>query len=120
MVPTIARTWAHRGHTPVLLTAGSLSKVSAISTIMVSPEARRLGLFCRFHPNKNVRAAQVVEFLDHLLHQVTGHVVLLWDRGFPITPRVLGTICINTPGSMFIFCFPMRRSSIPRSTCGAR
>lgn len=70
LVPTIARTWAPRGKTPVLLTAGSWSKVSAISTITVSPRYRHLGLYCRFHPNKNIRAGQVVAFLDFLLHHV--------------------------------------------------
>ena len=83
LVPAIVRTWAPRGHTPILLTAGSWSKVSAISSIMVSPKARRLGLYCRFHPKKNIRSPQVVEFLDHLLHQVRGPIVLLWDSGRP-------------------------------------
>ena len=83
LVPTISRTWAPRGKTPVLLTAGSWTKISAISAITVSPRYRRLGLYCRFHPNKNIRAAQVVEFLAHLLRHVPGHIVLLWDRGLP-------------------------------------
>jgi transposase len=57
---------------------------------MVSPKARKLGLYCRFHPNTNVRAAQVVEFLDHLLHHLRGHIVLLWDRGLPHRAKCVG------------------------------
>lgn len=90
LVPAIARTWAPRGHTPVLLTAGSWSNVSAISSIVVSPKAKRLGLYCRFHPKKNVRALQVVEFLDHLLHQIRGPIVLLWDGGRPHRAACVG------------------------------
>jgi transposase len=90
LVPTIAKTWAPRGKTPVLLTAGSWTKVSAISSITMSPKYRRLGLHCRFHPNKNIRAGQVVEFLDLLLHQLRGHIVLLWDRGLPHRAKCVG------------------------------
>jgi putative transposase len=83
LVPTIARTWAPRGRTPILTTAGSWTKVSAISALTVSPRYRRLGLYCRFHPNKNIRAPQIVQFLKHLLRHIHGHIVLLWDRGLP-------------------------------------
>ena len=83
LVPTISRTWAPRGRTPILMTAGNWTKVSAISALTVSPSYRRLGLYCRFHPNKNIRAPQVVQFLRHLLRHIRGHLVLLWDRGLP-------------------------------------
>jgi len=83
LVPTISRTWAPRGRTPILTTAGNWTKVSAISALTVSPRHRRLGLYCRFHPNKNIRAPQVLQFLRHLLWHIRGHIVLLWDRGLP-------------------------------------
>jgi putative transposase len=83
LVPTIARAWAPRGKTPILLPAGSWTKISAVSAITISPKHRHLGLYCRFHPNKNFRAPQVVEFLAHMLQHVRGHVVLLWDRRLP-------------------------------------
>lgn len=81
LVPTIRRTWAPRGRTPVLVTAGHWTKVSAISALTVSPKHRRLGLYCQFHPKKNIRAAQVIRFLRHLLRHLRGPIVLLWDRG---------------------------------------
>jgi transposase len=83
LVPTIARTWAPKGRTPMLTTAGNWTKISAISALTVSPERRRLGLYCRFHPNKNIRAPQVVQFLRYLLRHIRGQIVLLWDRGLP-------------------------------------
>jgi transposase len=83
LVPTISRTWAPRGQTPVLTTAGNWTKVSAISALTVSPKRRRRGLYCQFHPNKNIRAPQVIKFLQHLLRHIRGHIVLLWDRSQP-------------------------------------
>ena len=89
LVPTISRTWAPKGITPVLQTAGNWTKISAISALTISPKKRRLGLYCRFHPNKNIRAPQVVQFLEHLLRHLRGHVVLLWDRSLTHRAKVV-------------------------------
>ena len=89
LVPTISRTWAPKGVTPVLQTAGNWTKISAISALTVSPKKRRLGLYCQFHPNKNIRAPQVVQFLAHLLRHLRGHVVLLWDRSLTHRAKVV-------------------------------
>lgn len=40
-------------------------------------------LYARFHPNKNVRFPQVIEFLRQLLRQIRGPIVLLWDGNRP-------------------------------------
>jgi len=89
LVPTIARTWAPQGRTPILTTAGNWTKVSAISALTVSPRRRRLGLYCRFHSNKNIRAQQVLQFLRHLLRHIRGPLVLLWDRGLPHRAKIV-------------------------------
>lgn len=81
LVPSVRRTWAPRGQTPCLTVAGRWTKISSISAISVSPGRRRVALYARFHQNKNIRAPQVVYFLRHLLKQVRGSIVLLWDRG---------------------------------------
>ena len=97
LVPTISRTWAPKGQTPILTTAGNWTKVSAISALTVSPRRRRLGLYCRFHPNKNIRAPQVIGFLQHLLRHIRGHIVLLWDRGLPHRAGIVGCFLRNHP-----------------------
>jgi len=74
------RTWAPRGRTPQLRCAGHWTKLSAISAITVSPRRRRLALYARFHRDKNIRAPEVVAFLQQLLRHLRGPVVLLWDR----------------------------------------
>ena len=46
----------------------------------MSPRRRRLALYARFHRDKNIRAPEVVAFLQQVLRHLHGPVVLLWDR----------------------------------------
>lgn len=78
-VPNLQRTWARKGHTPTLVVAGRWSKISAISAISVSPKRRRLGLYTRFYPDQNIRAADATAFLHQLARHLQGPLVLLWD-----------------------------------------
>lgn len=105
LVPTIARTWAPRGHTPTLTTAGNWTKVSAISALTVSPRRRRLGLYCQFHPNKNIRAPQVIRFLRHLLRHIRGPIVLLWDGGKPHRAGIVKVFLQKHP-RLHVYPFP--------------
>ena len=75
LIPSIRRTWAPKGTTPILPTAGRWTKLSALS---LSPQRRRLSLYLRFHP-KNITAAEVRGFLKHLLRHLQGPIILLWD-----------------------------------------
>lgn len=83
LVPSVQRTWAPRGQTPILTTAGSWSKISAISAISVSPQRKRINLYIRLHPKKNIRWPEVIEFLKHLKRHLPKGFVLLWDGGMP-------------------------------------
>jgi putative transposase len=79
-VPTIQRTWAPRGKTPIILVANNWTKISAISAISVSPDKRRAGLYIRFH-DQNIRHPEVLRFLKMLRRHLKKGFVLLWDRG---------------------------------------
>ena len=80
LTPTVRRTWAPRGHTPLLVHRYRHDKISAISAVTVSPRRQRLGLSCHFHFT-NISELEVVAFLRLLLRHLSGHVVLLWDGG---------------------------------------
>lgn len=67
----------------MLRCAGHWTKISALSALTISPGYRRMHLYARFHPNKNVRFPQVIEFLRQMLRQIRGPVVLLWDSNRP-------------------------------------
>jgi transposase len=81
LIPSVHKTWAPRGQTPIIRHRYRRDKVSAISGLSVSPVRRRLGLYWRCLLNKNFKHPQVCEFLRHLLRHLRGHVIVLWDRG---------------------------------------
>lgn len=83
LVPCVQRTWSPRGQTPILPMAGSWSKISAISAISASPQRKRINLYIRLHPKKNIRCLEVIEFLKHLKRHLRKGFVLLWDGGMP-------------------------------------
>jgi transposase len=71
------RTYAPVGHTPILREWWTRDHLSAISAL--SPEGK---LF--FHSQEGaINSADVVAFLEHLLREVSGRMVIIWD-GAPI------------------------------------
>ena len=80
MAPLVRRSWAPRGHTPVLYQrTRSHKKVSIIAALCVSPTKDRVQLYFRLHPDANINAAYVVDFLKNLSRQLNGPIVLIWD-----------------------------------------
>jgi transposase len=66
------------GETPLLHHCGGTHrKVSAIGALCVPPPYRS---DVRLHPNANINAERVVDFLRQLLAQVDAPLVLIWDR----------------------------------------
>jgi transposase len=76
-LPGVVRTYAPVGHTPILREWWTRDHLSAISA--VSPEGKLY-----FHSQDHaLNAVDVVGFLEHLLREVAGRMVLIWD-GAPI------------------------------------
>jgi transposase len=76
-LPGIVRTYAPVGHTPILRNWWTRDHLSAISAI--SPEGK-LYFHSQDHP---INSEDVTAFLAHLLREVPGRTVILWD-GAPI------------------------------------
>jgi transposase len=76
-LPSVARTDAPVGQTPILREWCTRDHLAAISAI--SPEAKRY-FHSQDHP---INSDDVVAFLRHLLREVPGRVVIIWD-GAPI------------------------------------
>ena len=74
------RTWAPRGHTPLLRHRYPRDKVSAISAVTVSPQRQRCGLYAHFHL-ANITHVEVAAFLQLLLRHLPGPLIVLWDGG---------------------------------------
>ena len=84
MAPLVRRTWWPRGHTPVLYQkTASHKKVSVIAALCIAPRRDRLHLYFRLHPDANINAVLVVEFLQNLVRQIKTPIVMVWDRFLP-------------------------------------
>jgi transposase len=78
LTPTVRRTLAPRGRTPVLAAWDRRDRWSAISCITLSPAAGRPGLYFELLPH-NARGEDVVAFLKGL-HRRLGPLTVVWDR----------------------------------------
>ena len=96
LTPTVRRTWAPRGHTPLLVHCYRHDKISAISAVTVSPRRQRLGLYCHFHFT-NISELEVVAFLRLLLRHLRGHIIVIWDGGSIHRGAVVQQLLVRHP-----------------------
>jgi transposase len=80
LIPSVRRTWAPTGKTPLLRHWQRHDRVSVISGLSVSPRRQRLGLYFQLH-DQNIHAAEVCAFLREVLRHLRGPVIVIWDNG---------------------------------------
>jgi transposase len=81
LTPTVRRSLAPRGQTPILDCWDRRDRISAISCITLSPRLGRPGLYFELLPvNKTVHGEEVVAFLEQLRRQLRGPFTVIWDR----------------------------------------
>ncbi len=81
LTPSVRRTLAPRGQTPILEAWDRHDRLSAISCITVSPQRHRLNLYFQLLPkNENVHGADVVAYLRLLKESLPGPLTIIWDR----------------------------------------
>jgi putative transposase len=82
MAPLVRRTWAPRGQTPKLVQrSGKREKVSVAAAVWLSPARDRPGLFARTLVDGYFDNWSSAAFLEALLREVPGRVVVIWDGG---------------------------------------
>jgi len=79
LIPTILRTWAPRGKTPIIRHRYKRDKVSIISGVSVSPQRIRFGLYFQMHLD-NIGQIEVCHFLKHLLRHLRGRIIAILDN----------------------------------------
>jgi transposase len=80
LTPSVRRTWGPRGKTPILDALDRHDRISAISSITVSPRNRSLNLYFDLLPdNVNAHGVDIVEYLRKLKAQLGGPMTILWD-----------------------------------------
>ena len=77
--PTVRRTWAPRGRTPIHHSWDRRDRLSVISAISLSPQRRRLGLYFEVF-NHNITADEAEPFVAALLGHFQRGIILVWDR----------------------------------------
>jgi transposase len=81
LTPSVRRTLAPRGQTPVLDCWDRRDRISVISCITLSPVAGRPGLYFELLPlNETAHGGEVVAFLAALRRQLRGPFTVVWDR----------------------------------------
>ena len=82
LTPTVRRSLAPRGKTPIVKSWDRHDRISAISAIVVGPSRRRVGLYFRLLPDDaDVHGEDTVAFLRELRRQLPVPMTVLWDRG---------------------------------------
>ena len=77
--PTVRRTWAPRGQTPIQYSWDRRDRLSAISAISVSPKRHRLDLYFSIQ-DSNIRMDDFEAFVSQLLEHFPRGVILVLDR----------------------------------------
>jgi len=77
--PSVRRTWAPKGQTPVLRAPVNWQQLSAIGALALSPDRSQVRTFLSLHPGP-IRAPQVIDFLRSLRRHLRAPVLLVWDR----------------------------------------
>src|SRR5262245_31571278 len=81
LTPLVRRTLAARGQRVAMRCSAKHDRVSAISCVTLSPQARHVGLYFGRWINHNVHGEEVVEFLRYLTRQqLPGEWTVVWDR----------------------------------------
>jgi transposase len=80
LMPLVRRTLARRGQRVFLRCSDEHDRVSAISCVTLSPQARHVGLYFGAWRNENIHGEEVVEFLKFVTQRVPGEWTVVWDR----------------------------------------
>lgn len=79
LIPSVVKTWALRGKTPIIRHRYQREKVSVISAVTVSSRRQCLGLYWRLHA-QNIGQKEVCQFLRYLLRHIRAPLVALMDN----------------------------------------
>jgi transposase len=77
--PTVRRTWAPKGQTPIHKSWDRRDRLSAISAVTVSPTRRRLGLYFDILDH-NVNADDFEAFVAQVYRRLSRPIILVMDR----------------------------------------
>lgn len=77
--PSVRRTWAPVGQTPVLSTHFHWERLNVIGTLVCRPDGSEADLLLSMQPD-SVTGETILDYLRSLHRHVEGPIVLLWDH----------------------------------------
>jgi transposase len=77
--PTVRRTWAPRGRTPIHKSWGRRDRLSVLSAVTLAPRRKRLGLYFDIHTH-NITTDEAVRFIRWVRRRLGRRIILVWDR----------------------------------------
>ena len=77
--PTVRRTWAPSGRTPILVESARHDRISAIGALSISPVRRWMDFSFQLH-HANIDTSRLITFLRELHYRFRHRVVLIWDN----------------------------------------
>ena len=97
--PPVTRTWAPRGETPQLEFHFAWGKLAVIAGVTW------WRFYFRLYPG-TIRAPQVVDFLRHLLRQLRGRLLVIWDGLAAHRSRKVRRFLESTDGRLIVARLP--------------
>ena len=77
--PTVRRTWAPAGSTPVLIESARRDRISAIGALSISPVCHWMDFSFQLH-RTNINTSLLIPFLSDLHHRFRNRIILIWDN----------------------------------------
>ena len=96
LAPTVRKTWAPVGQTPLIRHRFRNDRISVISGLSVSPRRWHLGLYGMFAYD-NIRQPEVCLFLRQVLRHLRGQVIALLDNSSTHRGEPIRTLCRRFP-----------------------
>ena len=76
--PTVRRSWAPKGKTPVIRSTGSWKTYALVGVLTCTPRGGNPKAYLRMF-SRSVHADEVIQSIKHLRRHVRGKLILLWD-----------------------------------------
>jgi hypothetical protein len=76
--PTVTRTWARKGQTPIIRSAGGWRTKTVVGVLACTPRGQRPRLFLRLL-RKTFRSPDAIATIRILRRHIRGKVILVWD-----------------------------------------
>ena len=80
LTPLRKRSYAPKGHTPIIKITDPHGRISAIAAITLSPIIHRANLMYSFLPdNINFNSKRIIEFINYINKKIPNPITIIWD-----------------------------------------